>query len=92
MTLALDLVGAQVLRPGAGLVEDRLSLADGVIVEAPVGRAVDLSGFLVLPGIVDAHGDGFERHMAPRRGAMMEPSAGLWRRGGGMKDVGVSKG
>ena len=76
MSLALDLVGAQVLRPG-GLVADRLSLSDGVVVEEPVGREVDLSGYLVLPGLIDAHGDGFERHLAPRRGAMMELGTGL---------------
>ncbi len=77
MSLALDLVGAQVLRPGAGLVADRLSLAEGRLVDGPVGREVDLSGYLVLPGLVDAHGDGFERHLAPRRGAMMELGTGL---------------
>jgi alpha-D-ribose 1-methylphosphonate 5-triphosphate diphosphatase len=38
---------------------------------------VDLSGHIagagfVLPGIVDIHGDGFERHLAPRRGAVRE--------------------
>ncbi|MBB96628.1 MAG: alpha-D-ribose 1-methylphosphonate 5-triphosphate diphosphatase [Rhodobacteraceae bacterium] len=75
--VALDLVGAQVLRPGAGLVADRLSFAHGVICDAPVGRAVDLSGFVVLPGMIDAHGDGFERHLAPRRGAMTELETGL---------------
>jgi alpha-D-ribose 1-methylphosphonate 5-triphosphate diphosphatase len=26
------------------------------------------AGHLILPGIVDIHGDGFERHLAPRRG------------------------
>lgn len=77
MSLALDLVGAQVLRPGEGLVKDRLSLAEGQIVADPVGRSVDLTGFWVLPGLVDAHGDGFERHLAPRRGAMMELGTGL---------------
>lgn len=76
MSLALDLVGAQVLRPG-GLVADRLSVSDGLVVDGPVGREVDLSGYLVLPGLVDAHGDGFERHLAPRRGAMMELGTGL---------------
>ena len=75
--IALDLVGGLVLRPDAGLVRDRLSLADGRIVADPVGRAVDLTGYLVLPGIVDAHGDGFERHLAPRRGAMTELESGL---------------
>ena len=69
--MEIDLVGADVLRPD-GLAPDRLSIAAGVIVADTVGRAVDLSGFRVLPGIVDVHGDGFERHVAPRRGAMKE--------------------
>lgn len=72
----LDLTGAQVLRP-EGLRSERLSFASGKIVAEPVGRAVDLSGFLVLPGIVDLHGDGFERHLAQRRGAMKQMDAGL---------------
>jgi hypothetical protein len=38
---------------------------------------VDLRGYLILPGIVDIHGDGFERHLAPRRGALESLSAGL---------------
>lgn len=74
---ALTFTGAQVLRPGAGLVDDRLSLDDGRIATAANGAKVDLSGYLILPGIVDPHGDGFERHMAPRRGAMMQPAEGL---------------
>ena len=75
--LALDLVGAQILLPGDGLQAVRLSLAEGRIVDGPVGRAVDLSGYLVLPGIVDAHGDGFERHLAPRRGVMAQMGEGV---------------
>ncbi|QUJ75517.1 alpha-D-ribose 1-methylphosphonate 5-triphosphate diphosphatase [Sulfitobacter albidus] len=74
--IALDLTGAEVLGP-EGLHRDGLSFADGVIVDAPVGRAVDLRGYLVLPGIVDVHGDGFERHLAPRRGAMKQMAEGL---------------
>lgn len=42
-----------------------------------MGRSVDLSGYRVLPGIIDVHGDGFERHLAPRRGAMKEMASGL---------------
>ena len=74
--LAFDLTGAEVLRPD-GLDRGTLSFADGVIADAPVGRAVDLGGFLVLPGIVDLHGDGFERHLAPRRGAMTDMGEGI---------------
>jgi len=74
--ISLDLTGAQVLRP-EGLSDAPLSFAGGRIVEKPVGRKVDLDGFIVLPGIVDLHGDGFERHLAQRRGAMKQMDAGL---------------
>ncbi len=63
---ALRLTGAQVLRPG-GLVQDAVTLAEGLIASGPA-REVDLAGYLLLPGIVDLHGDAFERHMAPRHG------------------------
>ena len=76
MSLALTLTGARVLRPG-GWDAGPLSIAEGYIVEGPGGRIVDLSGYDVLPGIVDAHGDGFERHMAPRRGALRERDSGV---------------
>lgn len=36
-----------------------------------------LEGFTVRPGIVDLHGDGFERHLAPRRGVMKDLREGL---------------
>ncbi|MFG6568365.1 alpha-D-ribose 1-methylphosphonate 5-triphosphate diphosphatase [Sulfitobacter sp. 1A13679] len=72
----LDLVNAEVLHP-EGLCRAPLSFADGVIADAPVGRPVDLTGFQVMPGIVDLHGDAFERHLAPRRGAMKQLSEGL---------------
>ncbi|UWQ92725.1 alpha-D-ribose 1-methylphosphonate 5-triphosphate diphosphatase [Rhodobacteraceae bacterium M382] len=75
--LALDLIGAQVMRPQEGLHRGTVSIADGVIVDAPVGRSVDLTGYLVMPGIIDLHGDGFERHVAPRRGAMKVMEEGL---------------
>jgi alpha-D-ribose 1-methylphosphonate 5-triphosphate diphosphatase len=72
----LDLIGAEVLHP-AGLSNAPLSFAEGMVSAEPVGRAVDLTGFQVLPGIVDLHGDGFERHLAPRRGAMKQMAEGL---------------
>lgn len=72
----LDLTGAKVLQAD-GLRAMPLSFAEGMIVEAPVGRVIDLSGYLVMPGIVDLHGDGFERHLAQRRGAMKQLDAGL---------------
>jgi alpha-D-ribose 1-methylphosphonate 5-triphosphate diphosphatase len=75
--LALDLTGAETLWPDGTLSPGRLSMAEGRIVAGPVGREVDLTGYRLLPGIVDIHGDGFERHLAPRRGAMNETAEGL---------------
>lgn len=72
----LDLINAEVLHPD-GLSPASLSFAEGVIADDPVGRRVDLTGFQVLPGIIDLHGDAFERHLAPRRGAMKQLSEGL---------------
>lgn len=58
---------------GADLVETSLGLSgtDIVAVDASRGRArlaIDARSLLVLPGIVDLHGDAFERQMMPRAG------------------------
>lgn len=74
--LSLDLTGAQVLCTG-GLAAANLSVGDGLIADRPSGRRINLSGYMILPGIVDVHGDGFERHLAPRRGAMKTLAEGI---------------
>jgi alpha-D-ribose 1-methylphosphonate 5-triphosphate diphosphatase len=75
--IGLTLTGGRVLRGGA-LREEPVSFAGGVFQSIEVARSVVLpEGALVLPGIVDIHGDGFERHLAPRRGAMKDLSVGL---------------
>jgi len=76
MSLSLRLTGARVLLPD-GLADCDLNLAEGRLTDARQPREIDLSGFLVLPGLVDAHGDGFEKHLAPRRGAMKDIGQGL---------------
>jgi alpha-D-ribose 1-methylphosphonate 5-triphosphate diphosphatase len=58
---------------GGDIVETSLAIADGKIckTDAAGGRAsleLDGRGLLVLPGIVDLHGDAFERQMMPRPG------------------------
>lgn len=76
MSIEVTLTGARVLR-ASGWDDGPLGIANGCICDKAMGRSVDLSGYDVLPGIVDAHGDGFERHMAPRRGALREREAGM---------------
>jgi alpha-D-ribose 1-methylphosphonate 5-triphosphate diphosphatase len=58
---------------GGDIAETSLAIADGKIcqTDAAGGRAsleLDARGLLVLPGIVDLHGDAFERQMMPRPG------------------------
>ena len=59
---------------GGGLEETSVDLdceagiITGVGAQASAERAIDACGLLVLPGIVDVHGDAFERQMMPRPG------------------------
>mgnify|MGYP006278041955 CR=1 FL=1 len=61
------LTGATVLRDGE-MQRRSVAVAGGRITKGPL-PAVDLTGYLVMPGIVDLHGDAFERHLAPRPSA-----------------------
>ena len=65
----LRIAGGRVLTEGA-LIEGDVLLRDGRIEEGGAGdaRTVDARGLLVLPGIVDIHGDAFERQFQPRPG------------------------
>lgn len=71
----LCLSNAQILRDET-LQFGNISIAEGRLIDADLPR-VDLSGYLVLPGIIDLHGDGFERHMTPRPSAPFPLLAGL---------------
>lgn len=69
---AWRIVGGRVLAEGR-LAEGDLSIAEGRIAEAaPAGRSFDARGLLVLPGIVDVHGDAFERQVMPRPGVAFD--------------------
>ncbi len=74
--LSLRLVGADVLRPDGLERAGSLAFSEGLI-GAECGREIDLTGYMILPGLIDMHGDGFERHVAVRRGAMKDMAAGL---------------
>lgn len=71
----LRLTGAQILRDGQ-LQARSIALAEGRITRGPLPE-VDLTGYLILPGIVDLHGDGFERHITPRPSAPFPIVTGL---------------
>lgn len=75
--LALDIIGANVLWPDGTLEPGRVSMAEGYLTANPLGRTLDATGYYLLPGLVDCHGDGFELNLAPRRGAMPEMWEGV---------------
>ena len=66
----IHIVGGRVLLAGDGLVATDIGLRDGLVdvVGGGGGLTLDASGLLVLPGIVDIHGDAFERQLQPRPG------------------------
>jgi len=61
---AMRLTGALSLRDGQ-LQARSVVIENGLIGKGPLPE-VDLGGYLILPGIIDMHGDGFERHLLPR--------------------------
>lgn len=61
----LRLAGADVLTED-GFADRAVGIAAGRIVDGHGLPEVDLSGFWLLPGIIDLHGDGFERQVYPR--------------------------
>ena len=71
----LRLTGAHILRDGEMQLRS-VGLNDGRLARGPLPE-VDLTGFYVLPGIIDLHGDGVEHPMAPRPSAPFPLAAGL---------------
>ncbi len=70
--------GGRALAAGQ-LTEADIHVVDGRIAAAPGDGAqeIDADGLLVLPGIVDIHGDGFERQLMPRPGVRFETALAL---------------
>jgi alpha-D-ribose 1-methylphosphonate 5-triphosphate diphosphatase len=80
--MELRIVGAQVLLDrGLTGTPVRVSGADGVISDIGSdrnsGRTIDARGLILLPGIVDIHGDAFERQIMPRPGVHVALDVGL---------------
>ena len=69
---------------GEALIDSALRLADVALADSrialqasPDARRFDAAGLLVLPGLVDIHGDAHERQMQPRPGVAVPPSLAL---------------
>ena len=76
--MSLSITGGRCLLPD-DFADTDLSVADGTIAPpAAHARRLDASGLLVLPGIVDLHGDAFERQIAPWARACAIPRCRTW--------------
>ena len=66
----MQITGGTVLLGSDGLRQIDLSIQDGRIAfdAGRNGPNFDASGLMILPGIVDLHGDAFERQLQPRPG------------------------
>ena len=71
----LRLTGADILRDGR-LQRRSLAVENGLVARGPL-PPVDMSGYLILPGIIDLHGQSFERQIAPRPGARLPVDGAL---------------
>jgi alpha-D-ribose 1-methylphosphonate 5-triphosphate diphosphatase len=74
----LDIRNGTVLGPEGPEKRD-LSIEGGRITAAPFhgAQVIDAEGLIALPGIVDIHGDGFERHLMPRPGVRFDVALAL---------------
>lgn len=76
-----SLFSRRVLLPDATIRPATLHVAGGLIAAIEEDRAApgatDLGDLLVAPGLVDIHGDAFERQIMPRPGVMIDYGVGL---------------
>jgi alpha-D-ribose 1-methylphosphonate 5-triphosphate diphosphatase len=76
----IRILGGQVLRDGHFTSAD-ITIADGRIAASSDGMCdaltINARGLLVLPGIIDIHGDGFERLVYPRPAVDVDPVIAL---------------
>jgi len=73
----LRLTGALCL-VGSTLEDTDIALSgEQIVAPSTQMQTLDLTGYWVLPGIVDLHGDGFERHIRPRPSAPFDKRAAL---------------
>lgn len=80
MPPALSIVGGRVLTPSGLEIDTPLSIEDGrisAVGAAAAGAPWHAQGLLVLPGVVDLHGDAFERQLMPRPGVHFDTKLAL---------------
>lgn len=80
--MILHIHNGRVLLDGTAQTARSLTIEDGLVtaVGAPAPHAsmtLDAANMLVVPGIIDLHGDAFERQLMPRPGVSIDPAVAL---------------
>ena len=76
----LHITGGKVLAEDFVDADLTTDASDIAAIDAPApanALRLDATGLLVLPGIVDIHGDAFERHIMPRPGVSFDIEVAL---------------
>lgn len=78
---SVAVIGGRLVTPenvidgGVRIEGDRIAEVGDIVADADT--VIDADGRLVLPGLVDIHGDDIEKHLHPRSGARMDTSMAL---------------
>ena len=76
--MTLEILSDRILTPEGALRAGRVLVEDGVIAAVDVdGPALPPGGRMLLPGIVDLHGDGVEHQLMPRPGVAIPVEVAL---------------
>ena len=74
----IKFINAKILKNDE-LQETPLTIENNRIIEdSPQAKEINLNGYIICPGIIDLHGDSFDRHLAARRGALPNMIRGYW--------------
>ena len=76
---SISLINGDVLGPDGAFEKRDVHVGGGLIEERPArsGERLDCGGLFILPGLVDVHGDQFEREVHPRPGVDIPFSVAL---------------
>src|SRR5262249_32559224 len=77
MSNSLVISGGRTLRATGFDAEPVFIDGEQISQRATVGRRIEASGLLVLPGLIDIHGDAFERQLMPRPGVAFDHGIAL---------------
>lgn len=84
--MSIDIRNGDIVTPNSTISDGRILIGDtsieAISQKSPRWKRssdtiIDATGCLVVPGLIDIHGDDIERHLFPRAGASIDPTSAL---------------